>query len=113
MRIWGRLTPLVGLLEGEDVSATHPVLLHNSPNPFRQMTTMRFTLGKDAHVSLRIYSIAGRLVNTLVDCKKPAGLHMVHWDGIDANGNKVPSGVYFYRIEAGEYMATKKMVVVR
>jgi len=88
-------------------------LAQNAPNPFNPKTTIAFNLPQAAHVSLEIYNVAGRKVATLVDGEMPAGPHAVEWNGKTADGSRVASGVYFYRLESGEKRASKKMVLMK
>ncbi len=95
----------------EEVSAIYPSafsLSQNYPNPFNASTTIRYALPKEAAVTIEIYDILGRRIETLVPGKQPAGSHTVVWEAED-----VPSGVYFYRIEAGEYSQTQKCVLLK
>ena len=80
----------------------------NYPNPFNPSTTIRYELPKPAIVSLKIYSTLGQLLATLEDAKKEAGYYQVQW-----NASNVPSGIYFYRLQAGEYTEAKKMILLR
>ena len=88
-------------------------LRQNYPNPFNPETTIRFDLPEALHVSLVIYDITGREIAKLVDKNKPIGYHSIIWDGQDKHGNQVSSGVYLYRIQVGNYIQTKKMVLLR
>lgn len=89
-------------------------LAQNSPNPFNPSTSIEFRVREAGPASLRVYDAAGRLVRTLVSGVVPAGtLQSVTWDGINDRGGEVASGVYFYRLVAGDYEATKKMVLVK
>ncbi|HVO76657.1 MAG TPA: M1 family aminopeptidase [Candidatus Bathyarchaeia archaeon] len=85
----------------------------NFPNPFNPVTTIAFSLAGPATVSLRIYDAAGRLVRVLAAEPLSAGRHARIWDGKDASGESVSSGIYFYRLEAGSFSATRKMVLLR
>jgi photosystem II stability/assembly factor-like uncharacterized protein len=85
-------------------------LSENIPNPFKTQTIIRYSLPKEEKVSLQIFDCAGRSVRNLVHEKKKAGVYTIRWDGRDNKGNKVVNGVYFYRLEAGEFTVTKKMV---
>jgi flagellar hook assembly protein FlgD len=64
-------------------------------------------------VDISIYDLRGRLIRTLVDEEKPPGTYQVHWNGRDDMGTKVPSGVYLYRITAGDFISTRKMVMMK
>jgi hypothetical protein len=89
-------------------------LFQNNPNPFNPMTTIKFDLARDSHVSLKIYDVAGRLVRSLANEQMAAGFgKQVVWNGLDNSGNRVSSGVYFYRLVAADFTATKKMVVMK
>jgi flagellar hook assembly protein FlgD len=88
-------------------------LSQNHPNPFNPTTTIRFALKRDNPVSLRVYDAAGRLVRTLVDDVLGAGIYDVTWDGTSENGASAASGVYFYRIAAGDFVQNRKMVLLR
>lgn len=89
------------------------VLLQNYPNPFNPTTTIRLELPKAATVSLKIYNVKGQLVKTLLNTYYQAGIHRKQWDGTDAHGNLVSSGVYFYRLSADDFVSVKKMILVR
>ena len=80
-------------------------LERNHPNPFARATRIRYALAADGPVSLRVYDALGRLVATLVDGVQPAGFHEATWDSGDA-----ASGVYVYRIEAGDFRRSERMV---
>lgn len=88
-------------------------LFHNYPNPFNPKTVIRYDLPRTADVKITIYNSLGREVKTLVDEEQSAGAHTVIWDGLNDDGARVVSGVYFFRLRAGDYVKTRKMVVVR
>jgi hypothetical protein len=85
----------------------------NHPNPFNPSTTISFTLPERARVTLLIYDVQGRLLRTLVDDMVGEGYQERMWDGKDASGSQVGSGVYFYRLTAGDKTLTKKMVLLK
>jgi hypothetical protein len=88
--------------------------LHDAvPNPFNPQTTLSFSLPEAGHVKLTVYDVGGRLVATLLDEERNAGVWNVVWQGLDSRGQRVSSGVYFYRIEAGEFVETKRMVLLK
>jgi len=94
------------------------VLLQNYPNPFNPETWIPFRLAKDTDVTIRIYNTVGKLVRTLHLGKMPVGVYhsktqAAHWDGKDNFGDKVSSGVYFYNLTAGNFSATKKLVILK
>jgi len=90
-------------------------LSQNSPNPFNPATTISYSLpeGNPVHVSIRIYDLRGRLLRTLVDCVKEAGSYSIFWDGRDEKGRRLSSGIYFYRMKAGDFVQTRKMVILK
>ena len=88
-------------------------LNQNHPNPFNPSTTISFTLREGARANLSIYDLNGKLITTLVDEVMGEGFKEVTWDGRDARGNLVSSGVYFYRLDAGKKVLTKKMVLLK
>lgn len=88
-------------------------LSQNHPNPFNPVTTISFTVPSRSHVTLSIYSPSGQLVRTLIDGTLPAGTRDEIWDGTNDSGSPVSSGVYFYRLEAGKAVMSKKMVLLR
>jgi hypothetical protein len=88
-------------------------LHQNYPNPFNPTTTIEYDLPKDAYVYLVIYDILGRKIRTLVSGAQPAGYAEVRWNGTDDWGNKVGTGIYFYRIETGKFSKTYKMVFLK
>ncbi|MBN2565981.1 MAG: hypothetical protein JXB46_09765 [Candidatus Eisenbacteria bacterium] len=88
-------------------------LRQNMPNPFNPRTEIVFDVPERRPVALRVYSASGRLIATLLDDVCDAGVHRVTWDGADAEGREVPSGVYFYVLAAGERRLTRKMALTR
>lgn len=94
----------------------HPlefVLCPNYPNPFNPETEIQYSLAKADNVKLVIYNVLGQTVKTLVDEYQTAGTKLVHWDGKDENGNEVASGIYFYQIQSGDFMQSRKMILLR
>ncbi len=88
-------------------------LEQNYPNPFNPSTEISFTLPSRTDVRLTIYNLLGQEVTRLVDGMMSAGEHRVRWDGRSSAGDEVGSGVYFYRLETGDFSSTKKMALVR
>jgi hypothetical protein len=83
-------------------------LMQNYPNPFNPRTTIRFEVPRREHVKLKVYDLLGREVAALVDEMKSAGHHEVTFDA-----SKVASGIYFYKLTAGEFGGTRRMAVVK
>ncbi|MCK4546198.1 MAG: T9SS type A sorting domain-containing protein [Candidatus Eisenbacteria sp.] len=85
----------------------------NRPNPFNLATEIRYSLPAGCRVKIAVFNIRGQRVMTLVDEVQQPGLKSVRWDGRNMNSSEVPSGVYFYRIQAGEIVETRRMVLLR
>lgn len=83
-------------------------LLQNYPNPFNPVTTIEFTISKEANVNIGIYNVLGQLVTTLVNDRRKPGSYSIH-----LNGSNFTSGTYFYRLTAGGYVETKKMILLK
>jgi hypothetical protein len=88
-------------------------LYQNYPNPFNPETVIKFDLPKSSDVILKIYNVLGQEIRTLINERKPAGYHSVKWDSRNNNGIIVSSGVYLYKLQAGDFIVTKKMVLIR
>ncbi len=89
------------------------VLKPNYPNPFNPTTTIAFELPQAEYVTLRVYSATGQLVRTLVSGHAEAGYHFSEWNGTNEAGQRVSSGLYFYRITAGKFTQTQKMLLLK
>ncbi|MCP4725390.1 MAG: T9SS type A sorting domain-containing protein [bacterium] len=88
-------------------------LYENYPNPFNPETTIKIKLLIESNVSLKIYDITGREVRKLTSGRYPIGTHYLKWDGTNDSGFKVSSGVYIYRLKAGKFSQTKKMLLIK
>jgi hypothetical protein len=88
-------------------------LQQNFPNPFNPTTAIAYTLKENSRVSLKIYNTLGQLVKTLVNSQQEAGVKTVQWDGTNEVGARVASGMYLYRLEANNFVQTKKMVLMK
>jgi len=104
-----RLPPPTGV--GGTPKSYH--LGQNYPNPFNPTTTIRYTLPERSTVELAVFGVDGKLVRVLESGTNPAGTHEATWDGRDSSGRGVASGVYFYRLNAGSFTETKKMVLMK
>lgn len=87
--------------------------IYNYPNPFNPITTLRYDLSKDELVTIKVYDILGNMVNNLVNANQSSGYKSVQWDATDNKGQLVSAGVYIYTIEAGKFMQTKKMILLK
>ncbi len=88
-------------------------LAQNYPNPFNPSTTIRFTLAKPSNVRITVYDLSGRKINEILQQTLATGEHAIAWDAIDQEGNAVSAGVYFYKLAAGDFAATRKMILLR
>ncbi|MCH7852474.1 MAG: T9SS type A sorting domain-containing protein [Candidatus Marinimicrobia bacterium] len=91
-----------------DVLPFEYALLQNYPNPFNPVTTIQYHLPRPGEVRLRLYNLRGQLVRTLIDDFRPAGVHTVA-----LNSDRLASGIYFYRLEAGDFTRTRKMILLK
>ncbi len=97
----------------EEKIPTEYSLSQNYPNPFNPTTRITYGLPENTFVTLKIYDILGREVNTLVNQEMIRGVHNVDWDGKDKFGNPAASGAYIYRLTAGKYVSVKKMLLLK
>jgi hypothetical protein len=89
------------------------MFVQNYPNPFNPSTTIEYSVPSRSEVTIEIFNTVGQKVRTLLRETKSAGKYSAVWDGRDNNGNSLSTGVYFYRIQAGDYEKTKKMILVK
>jgi flagellar hook assembly protein FlgD len=88
-------------------------LLQNFPNPFNPSTTISYIIGERAQVTLKVFDVLGAEVATLVSKVQDPGSYQVSWDGRNSRSQEVISGIYFYRLQAGSFSKTEKMVLVK
>ena len=88
-------------------------LNQNYPNPFNPKTTIRFSLPKDSNVELFVYDVNGKIVKEFINTNMQPGNYKVVWDGTNKGGVLVGSGIYFYRIKAGSFIASQKMIFLK
>ncbi len=96
-----------------DEPVTTLALGRGAPNPFTDVTTLRFSMPQTAHASVDVFDIAGRLVAGIHDGSLGAGVHEIVWDGRDSHGRAVASGIYFCRAEVGEWSQIQRMVLLK
>ena len=90
----------------------HNYLQQNVPNPFHNNTEIYYSLKQSGHVEITVYNLIGQRVNTLYSGNEPS--QVLQWDGTDEGGNKLPAGVYFYRLFLdGENLETKRMILLQ
>ena len=87
--------------------------IYNYPNPFNPVTTLRYDLPKDELVTITVYDMLGNVVNNLVNANQFSGYKSVQWNATNNQGQSVSAGVYLYRIEAGEFRQTRKMILLK
>jgi flagellar hook assembly protein FlgD len=83
------------------------------PNPFNPNTVIMFAIPKPGEVRIEVFNVLGQKVKTLANEFSKAGYKRVEWDGTDDNGSSVASGVYLYRMTAGDFSETKKMLLLK
>ncbi len=89
------------------------ILFENHPNPFYGITRVRFQLTREGPVRLGVYDLTGRVVRSLIQGIRPAGIHDIDWDGADDSGQRVDSGVYLFRLDAGRQQLIRKVTLVK
>ncbi len=89
------------------------ILYQNHPNPFNASTAIAFQIPARARVRLDIYDMLGKVVQNLVNEDRPAGLYATRWNGVDRSGNPVGSGVYLCRLQCGDWLQTKKLLLLK
>ncbi|MDP3683116.1 MAG: T9SS type A sorting domain-containing protein, partial [Ignavibacteria bacterium] len=99
---------LVGIAEGNNLSPNEYFLYQNFPNPFNPTTTIKYDIPKEGLVTIKIFDILGREVETLVNEEKPAGKYQITF-----NAKKLSSGIYFYSIKTGDYFKTLKSILLK
>ena len=108
---------LAALYTNSEVNGAVPkqfALSQNYPNPFNPTTTIEYGLPTSSRVMLEVFNVAGQRVAILVNgTSMEAGYHTTYWDGTDENGSQVASGIYFYRLKAGSYSETRKMMLLK
>jgi len=116
----GESEPVIARAEVFYVSDTDAIvevntteLIGSFPNPFNPSTEIRFEVQGSRFVKIEVYNIRGQVVRTLVNDYFPAGRHSVEWNGTDDRGRTVGSGIYFYRMTAGEFSETRRMLLMK
>jgi hypothetical protein len=104
---------ITGLQSDVTVAPSEYELSQNYPNPFNPSTVIEYRVPEAAQVHLQIFNVQGQLVTTLANSFQNAGAYKVTWDGTDMNGSIVPTGVYFYQIEANDFAQVRRLVFMR
>jgi hypothetical protein len=106
-------SPSTGVEDNQNAIPTEFALQQNYPNPFNPTTTIQFSLPEAVDVTLKVFNMRGQEVRTLVNSRQGAGYYAIEWNGTDNNGNKMTSGLYLYKIVAGDNIVTKKMLLMK
>jgi len=104
---------IVGIGDDQPQIPAEFSLQQNYPNPFNPSTSIKYALKENANVTLKIYNMLGQEVKTLVSANQAAGFKEVAWDGTNNSGAKVASGIYIYRLEANNFVASHKMLLMK
>ena len=104
---------IVGTIEALAVPVEANRLYQNQPNPFNPQTTIRFSLARKGRVEVIVYDVGGRMVRTLIDGEREAGLHSVVWDGKNDRGHPVGTGIYWSQMKTESFLSNKKMVILK
>jgi len=110
---WYNETPTGMSISDDAPIASSYELGQNYPNPFNPVTTLRYDLPEQTHVNITVYDMLGRQVKTLINHTQDAGYRSVIWNATNDYGKPVSAGIYLYQIQAGGYMQTKKMVLLK
>jgi hypothetical protein len=108
-----RIDGITAIDKDEILLPTKFKLLQNFPNPFNPSTTIGYELSQTTQIELNIYNISGQKIRTIVTGKHPAGTYQVQWDGKNAIGQEVSSGVYLYRLRTASLVLSRKMLLLR
>ncbi len=115
----GYWTPRIappGIEETNRFNLVQPVVFSlspNYPNPVSHRTTIKYSIANTCNVELKLFDVTGRQVAVLVNENQKPGYYQINWDIRNVSEAQLPNGVYFYRLTAGDYTETRKMVVVR
>jgi hypothetical protein len=104
---------IISSIEPQKLTVNKFELYQNSPNPFNPTTQIRFGLANAGVVEIKIFDSLGKEVRTLLNHTKPAGQHVLLWNGKNNNGELAASGVYFYTMKSGDFMSGKKLLLLR
>ena len=96
------------LLVGVEQSPKEFLLSQNFPNPFNPSTKIRYSVPQSSTVVIKVFDILGNEIETLVNEEKPAGTYELTWNAV-----KLPSGIYFYQLRAGDFVQMKKMLLLK
>ena len=113
---YGPLMVTVNAAGEEPVIPVIPVetkLFSAFPNPFNPSTNLRYSMKEAGDVRIEVYNVKGQILETFNNSHNQPGYYQISWDGRDANGSLVGTGLYFYRMTSGKYTSTKKMILAK
>lgn len=115
--VWGEYEvysfEIITGVEEEEVSVFNYYLAQNAPNPFKENTIIRYGLKERGKITIGVYNLLGEKVATIVEGEKKKGEYWVKWEGVDEKGKKLPTGVYFCKMEANGFRQVKKLYIIR
>ena len=103
----------LGIKSNLGLTPSNYLLSQNFPNPFNPITTIRYELPEDSFVNVTIYDMLGNVVNNLINANQLSGYESIQWDATNNQGKTVSAGVYLYKIQAGDFIDTKKMILLK
>ena len=105
--------PFLSTIENYGIAPAEFSLHGNYPNPFNPVTSIGYEIPKESFLTISVYNLLGHKVTDLVSDMHPAGYHNVMWNSMDMSGKPVSSGVYIYTIQADDFRAVKKMLLIK
>ena len=117
---WQFMNPTPGMANTQELSFNNNIVMpdqymvyQNYPNPFNPVTTLRYDLPENSLVNITVYNLLGKQIKTLINKTQDAGYKSITWDATNDYGKLVSAGIYLYRIQAGKYISTKKIVLLK
>jgi hypothetical protein len=117
---WQLMNPTPGMVNTQELSLNNNIVIpdqymvyQNYPNPFNPVTTLRYGLPENSLVNITVYNLLGKQIKTLINKTQDAGYKSITWDATNDYGKPVSAGIYLYRIQAGKYISTKKIVLLK
>jgi hypothetical protein len=108
-----KLTDEIVSVENKELKPSNFTLEQNYPNPFNPSTKIKYSVPQSSNVLIKVFDMLGNEIESLVNEEKPAGTYEIEFDSHTGEARNLPSGIYFYRLQAGSYIETKKMVLMK
>ena len=108
-----RIYEAITLSNDKHLKPSNFYIHQNYPNPFNPTTTIKYQLPEISVVNISIYDMLGNLVKTLVNTSEPPGIKSIQWNATNNQGEPVSAGVYLYKIQTGDFVDTKKMILLK